>query len=207
MCGVIGYYTREKSPDEIFLLSKLIEQSKIRGLHSFGVSYLIDGNMVTKKQDNLDVSNLLANFINSSSTKLIFHNRYSTSGDYKNPINNQPIVIGNEALVMNGVLTMSNKETYEKEFGVKCISDNDAEIFLRKNQPITQTLEENPTASFAGLYLSPDEFYMIRNANRPLYYFIYGSAVFVASTKDIIRRAGFEGEIKEVPIMKKVSLY
>jgi len=206
MCGVVGYYTKEKTSDEIFLLSKLIEQSKIRGLHSFGISYLEQGKIITKKQDKLDVSNLLADFINSSSTKLIFHNRYSTSGDYKMPINNQPIVVDNKALVMNGVLTMSDKETYEKEFKVKCISDNDAEIFLRKNQPIIDTLQENPHASFAGIYLSPEEFYMIRNANRPLYYFIYNKAIFVASTKDIVRRVGFEGEIKEVPMMKKVSL-
>ena len=206
MCSVIAYSTENKNEKEIELLKQLIIQSKIRGLHSFGVSYLEQGKIITKKQFKLDVDELLKDFIKSSSTKLIYHNRYSTSGDYKDEKNNQPIQVENRALAMNGVLSMATKEEFEKEFNVKCESDNDTEIFLRNNKPIIDTLIENPNASFAGVYLDDKKFYALRNEKRPLYYFFFSNAKFVVSTKDIARRACFEEQINNIPIMTMLNL-
>tara|TARA_R110000803_G_scaffold198484_4_gene262248 strand:+ start:453 stop:704 length:252 start_codon:yes stop_codon:yes gene_type:complete len=76
MCGVVGFSCEEPDEDKIKLLQEIVYQSKIRGLHSFGYSY-IDNGLQTKKRHDLKNVNL------PFSSKIIFHNRYATSGDYK----------------------------------------------------------------------------------------------------------------------------
>lgn len=207
MCGVIGFYTKKKEKEQIDLLYKLIIQSKIRGKHSFGYSFFDKGKIKTIKTCEFPDRNWLYNFENSQSQFLIYHNRYSTSGDWNNMDNNQPITIGDISLAMNGVTSMDKKENYESKFGIKCETDNDSEIFvqlLSQNNHPKITLERIG-GSFAGCFFWQEEVWALRNKSRPLYWFKYCGAVYVCSTKDIAERAGIKNA-KELEVNQLLCL-
>lgn len=208
MCGIIGIYSKNILKDNhLDLFEKLMNESSIRGLHSFGVSYLDGNKLKTLKSNILDSNLFISNIKNVKAKKVIFHNRYSTSGDYSIMDNNQPIFIDNMALVMNGVLSMKTKDEFEKDFNVKCNVDNDTEIFLqliKKGKTVKDILLENPNCSFAGIFLSDKEMFAIRNNKRPLYYFNYDGALFIVSTADIAKRGGFNGDIKPIKTFEEL---
>ena len=185
MCGVVGFYCEQPNEGHIDLLDKIINQSKIRGLHSFGYTYK-DEKLTTVKQHEIkDISFPLAN-------KIIYHNRYSTSGDYKNHDNNQPIHIDDISLVFNGVLDMGTKEEIEQRYEVNMQTDNDGEIVIKKCGKDKHKIQEfitNTKGSFAGLILTDSNaLYVIRNPNRPLWRLQHDNAFYFASTRDIFKR-------------------
>jgi glutamine phosphoribosylpyrophosphate amidotransferase len=185
MCGVVGYSCDNPIKEHYEILQAIIHQSKIRGLHSFGFSFY-DQEVVTIKYHNIDKIELPA------AKKIIYHNRYSTSGDYKNHDNNQPIAIGNMSLVFNGVLDMGTKQEMEEHYGIQMETDNDGEIVLKlcgTDPDKIQDYVQSTSGSFAGLILTPDNImYAIRNKNRPLWMLNHRGAVFYASTRDIFKR-------------------
>jgi glutamine phosphoribosylpyrophosphate amidotransferase len=130
-------------------------------------------------------------FADSPSKGFIYHNRYSTSGDWHTEINNQPITHQNISVAMNGVVSMKPRKEYEKEYGIKCSTENDSEIFLRlleKGIPPEDVIKQMG-GSCAVVWLEDNKVYAIRNQHRPLHYFIKDDAVFVCSTNDIAHRA------------------
>lgn len=185
MCGVVGYSCSNPKKEHYEILQAIIHQSKIRGLHSFGFSFY-DQEVVTIKYHNIDKIELPA------ANKIIYHNRYSTSGDYKNHDNNQPIAIGNMSLVFNGVLDMRTKQEMEEHYGIQMETDNDGEIVLKlcgTDPDKIQDYIQSISGSFAGLMLTPDNtMYAIRNKNRPLWMLNHSGGVFYASTRDIFKR-------------------
>lgn len=185
MCGVVGYSCNEPKEEHHEILKAIIEQSKIRGLHSFGYSFF-DGEVVTIKYHDINkVEFPLTN-------KIIYHNRYSTSGDYKNHDNNQPIAVGNISLVFNGVLDMRTKQEMEEHYQIEMETDNDGELVLKLCGSDPEKIQEyvqNTTGSFAGLILTENnKMYAIRNENRPLWMLNHSGAIFYASTRDIFKR-------------------
>ena len=54
MCGVVGYSSQDPIDEHYSILHKLIYQSKIRGLHSFGYSYCLNNKLTTRKYHNVD---------------------------------------------------------------------------------------------------------------------------------------------------------
>ena len=95
------------------------------------------------------------------------------------------------ALAFNGVIHMGTREEFEREHGVKCDSDNDGEVFLRRlenEEPDTMILGEQ--WSFAGCWIVGKRLFAGRNRRRPLYRVDHLGARWYASTADIIRRAG-----------------
>lgn len=141
--------------------------------------------------------------------RIIFHARYSTSGDYRDMLNNQPIVIDGDALVFNGTVDMGTKEEMEQRNGIMMQTDNDGELVLRDIQdghPFRR-LSDN-LVTFAGIVLRGNgEMFALRNVMRPLWRFEVSGGIFLASTQDIALRAKLEA-ISSSPItpMKKVSL-
>jgi glutamine phosphoribosylpyrophosphate amidotransferase len=192
MCGIIGFITREKTIGQIEFLYKLAVQSKIRGLHSFGLAFF-DKEMITKKTRTLPGLDFFEDFLNSGSLSLIYHNRYSTSGDYQDMENNQPITIGDISVAVNGNISMKEKGEFEKEFGVRCITANDSEILLHKieSKEVLELLRYEGV-TLAAVYLRRGCLYAVRNDKRPLYKFNYLNATYVCSTQDIAMRAGFK---------------
>jgi glutamine phosphoribosylpyrophosphate amidotransferase len=211
MCGVIGYVSKEGDSESYFMLEELIHESKIRGLHSFGVSFQNGPGYNTIKSRELDPLLITLNLYKPKS--LIYHNRYSTSGDYHYPKNNQPIADQDLAVAVNGVISMKPKEEYEKEFGVKCKSENDAEVLLRKieqGEDLSQFLKAHPEITCAMVYMKGSKIFALRNNKRPLHYFRWRNAIYVISTKDIairvFNRYGIVAEILDIPAFQEVDL-
>lgn len=190
MCGVIGFCTDKVNNKQQEILYALMQESKVRGLHSFGIACygeFVDY-IATKKwfafPSKEEVFQLIV-------PKLIWHNRYSTSGDWKSEDNNQPITVGDISVAVNGVLSMKKKSEYEKEYNVKCKTENDAEIFVQRlmqgESPIDFLYKLK--GSFAGVFLYKGGVFAMRNNTRPLHWFKKYGAVFVVPTVDVVDRA------------------
>jgi glutamine phosphoribosylpyrophosphate amidotransferase len=211
MCGIIGFVSRDGDEESYYLLQQLILESKIRGLHSFGVSFPNGPGYNTGKA--WDLEPIIALIHEYRPKSLIYHNRYSTSGDYTQAINNQPIADGDLAVAVNGVISMKPKMEYELEFGVKCDSENDAEVLLRileQGRDLGGFLKEHPEITCAMVYIKGPKIYALRNNKRPLHYFLWKNSIFVISTKDIAWRVfqknGIRAEIHDIPAFEEVIL-
>ena len=121
---------------------------------------------------------------------LIGHTRYDTSGDWRTLANNQPLHIGQIALVFNGVIDMRTRAQWEEETGERFETENDGEIFIKHLAQGGSPVEfVNRRGSFAGCWFNGSEAMLLRNAYRPLWYGVspFG-ATLVASTRNILQR-------------------
>lgn len=211
MSGVIAYRAKNPKQWHFDIIARLMRNSASRGLHSFGMSYLRDGKVSTIKSSRIDDLVCLlgsTSFQESPPCALIFNNHYSTSGDHKQPSNNQPIVSVEQgetiALAFDGVVSQRFRVDWEEEFGRRYVTDNDGEVVLR------EFIERGPEAfrswfirqrfSFAGFVLSSRSgLWWVRNPKRPLWYStLEGDGVtFWASTRDILKRSEVPGEYFE----------
>ena len=185
MCSIIAYkgkYNKE-------LVEKICFNSRIRGLHSFGYSYSDKDSIITLKYFDYD------RFVNSlhgnKPEKFIAHFRYSTSGDYKEQANNQPIEIGTMSMVFNGVLDMGTKQEMEEKYNCSMITENDGELAILEKKKGDELLKQFiQQKTFAGAFLDLKKIQVIRNENRPCYLGFYEDVKIIASTKDILLRSG-----------------
>lgn len=199
MCGIIGYFSKNPLDEDFEIIKEIFKNSKIRGLHAFGFTALLPTGLETVKCHNLeDILNNLDFFKTLKPKILIGHNRYSTSGDYKKHINNQPVYLAKEgiSLVFNGVISMKHKKEYEILYNESYETENDGEIILRKylkNENITDFIN-NSNISFAGMILteSKKELLFLKNWRRPAYYSKKNNSIFIASTKDILKKSGLD---------------
>jgi len=193
MCSVIGFSGKYNSE----VLNDVFFNSRIRGLHSFGFSYYDNENIVTEKyldyQQFLDAINYL------KPNKFIAHFRYSTSGDYKNLNNNQPITQNNKSLVFNGVIDMSNKKQIELKYNIQMETENDGEVALK----IDDLVGLLKRCTFAGLFLEDGKIKAVRNVKRPLWRGTLNDNIYYASTKDILKRS----KIISSEILKPMEIY
>jgi glutamine phosphoribosylpyrophosphate amidotransferase len=198
MCAVIGY----SGPGGVRAaerLVRLLEQSKIRGLHAFGLAYFDERSIVCHKFKDIgdakaELYAVALAFVGEP-LKLIAHCRYSTSGDWHDEANNQPIVINRTALAFNGCIHMGTTAEWAEAYGFVPETDNDGEIFLRKvldGEPWEKWVRDG-AFSFAGTMLHLEHLVALRNDHRPLYHYDDGDAHFIGSTMDIFSRAGFGG--------------
>lgn len=187
MCGIVGYFTKKKDILDQLILKKLVKESRIRGLHSFGLSYYSNGILIADKYFQKEFQDIKI----PDSNSLIFHNRYSTSGDFKEHKNNQPILINGTSLVFNGVIDMGTKSEIESKWDIQMETDNDGEIILKKSNFDVEKMVEfvSNIGSFSGLILQDGNLYAFTNGNRPLWVLQRGESFFFASTKDIFKRA------------------
>lgn len=203
MCGILGANV-EKTKEELEFCKKLMKELCIRGLHSFGICMFDNNRYKLCKTLNKQFNNYIEEFKNSDTNKFIFHNRYSTSGDFKEIANNQPILVPKVgSLAFNGVLTMMTKKEFENYYNVNCLSYNDGEIFLQKmkeNVDLEDFLNQEKQCSFAGVFLMKEKLFGIRNNKRPLYYYESDNGKYIVSTLDTIKRAG--GNIEHAKIIK-----
>ena len=178
----------------------LHRESKIRGLHAFGYfcQWKDRGEMKSRtsgwrKAHSLgELAGTLYSMSNRWPEMYIGHNRYSTSGDWRDHKNNQPLIAGGKALVFNGVIHMGTKEQMEAEFNISLATDNDGEVFLRHSIVDSPAkFVEGISGSFAGVWIEPEtgEICALRNERRPLWAVVQDGYVAVASTRDIVERA------------------
>lgn len=190
MCGVVGFSGKATEDDRLaFFL--LCGESCVRGLHAFGIAYYTEGSglSVVKGVSFREVMQAIPNPLPS---KIVFHNRYCTSGNHRDNRNNQPICIGGDALVFNGTVDMGTQQEMAERYGYDLLTENDGEIVLR------DCLEDKPWAhltngqTFAGIILRQNGTMLaLRNKNRPLWRVCGEGGTFITSTKDIAIRARF----------------
>lgn len=197
MCGLIGYEPTGQEIDwkeQRDAFARLARESRIRGMHSYGIA---TPTMVLKSHDLDEVIDAF-----DASEPTIFHARYSTSGDWRNHENNQPIIIDATerscrlALAFNGVIDMGTRAEMSERWDVRLETDNDGEIFLRRlllGQSIASFVG-GIAGSFAGVWLEGDVLQCARNARRPLWKCEWPDVKWLASTKDVFVRAGFAAE-------------
>lgn len=191
MCGIIGYMPIDPAPEISGAFRRLFDESRVRGTHAYGITSSFGGELETLRSFNWEDIPKVFN----PAYPTIAHCRYCQSGDWRVLENNQPIVVDQTAVAMNGVIHMGTKEEYEAAFDVKCQVDNDSEIFLQrlKGGQDAESFIKSISGSFAAVWIEKGKIHAARNARRPLYSMeIYG-ACWWASTADIFKRAGFNG--------------
>jgi hypothetical protein len=189
MCGVIGVSIRKITEAQIELITQVLRESRIRGKHATGVSYLKGGKLHTLKypisSDKFLAKHSISDFVDQGNLTMIAHCRYSTS-DLKT---NQPLFEGGLSIVHNGVISQEPPNQWEKIYGYKTQTKNDTELLLRSVEQGKSPLSEWSEASIAAIELRKDKslrFY--RNGKRPLYKTDLGNGTLVTSTRDIVWR-------------------
>lgn len=215
MCGVIAYRSAKPEPKDFMLLARLFEESAVRGIHSFGVSWLPEsGPIKTAKFPSADrLAQFIAVDLSQERPKaLIGHNRYSTSGDWLDNRNNQPLYLpeANLAMAFNGVIDQSPETEWPERYGYRFATENDGEIALRKfSESPDRFLDwfQKQSFSFAGAFLDENGVRLIRNKSRPLWCAKTENGThFVASTVDILRRSGINATAFAVPLNSLVRI-
>lgn len=201
MCSVIGV----SGNWEIAKVKEIFKWSRVRGLHAFGFSYVKQNELITKKF--LDWNEFVISVTQIKPEKFIAHFRYSTSGDWKEPNNNQPITAGEWSLIFNGVIDMGTKEEMEARWNLELTGENDGEIALRKwERGQIGSLIKLRGITFAGIVLnSKNEMIAVRNNSRPLHQVEEGGATYISSTSDILKRSGFDAT--KIEILKEYEQY
>lgn len=200
MCGIVGFKINNPTNDDFKLVERFFIESKIRGLHATGCSYVNkEQKIITIKTPEpadkfikqIDLSSMLDD---KGNLNLIGHCRYSTS----DLVWNQPIADDEYSIVHNGVITQEPSELWKEHFGIECKTKNDSELLFHtlKNKDVYLNVYERwKDSSIACISLDKNkEMSFFRNGKRPLYYSFSDENLFIYSTKDIAKRAGLEGE-------------
>ncbi len=202
MCAVIGAILLEPTKQDFAMLRRVFHESKIRGMHATGMSFLPNWSdkIETIKEacaadqfidKHLHDDNLKDMVADDGNLYMIAHCRYSTSDlEY-----NQPMYNNNKSIVHNGVITQELPEFWKQIYGYDCMTKNDSELVLHSDDP----LQEFPNMSLSVVELHIDKklrFY--RNGKRPLYLSSIPNGCIITSTADIANRAEVGGLPVEV---------
>jgi glutamine phosphoribosylpyrophosphate amidotransferase len=194
MCAVIGALLHKPTKQDFEMIRRVFHESKIRGMHATGLSYVKNGEIQTVKHpvpaDEFPFD--FDSYVNEDGNLyLIGHCRYSTSDlEY-----NQPMSSSDKSIVHNGVITQELPENWKELYGYDCMTKNDSELVLHSNDP----LREFSHMSMSVVELHKDRkirFY--RNGKRPLYLSSVENGSIITSTADIANRAKVGGFPVEV---------
>ena len=189
MCAVVGTIVQNPSIQQLEMIKRVILESKIRGMHATGISYVKSNSIVTQKlpvsADKFPFD--FNSYLNEDGNLyMIAHCRYSTSDlEY-----NQPLANTEKSIVHNGVITQELPENWKQLYGYDCMTKNDSELVLHSDNP----LQEFPNMSMGVCELRVDKtLRSYRNGKRPLYLTTFNNGCIITSTKDIPYRAGVDG--------------
>ena len=193
MCSVIGAIIKEPRAEDFLMLHRVFLESKIRGMHATGISYVKHGKIITDKRpvpaDEFPFN--FPSYVNEDgSLYMIGHCRYSTS-DLEF---NQPIANENLSVVHNGVITQELPEKWKELYGYDCQTKNDTELILHTAEDCISPLVRWKDSSLAVVELHVDKvirFY--RNGKRPLYLTSISNGCIITSTADVPKRAEVPG--------------
>lgn len=193
MCSVIGAIIKEPRAEDFLMLHRVFLESKIRGMHATGISYVKHGKIITDKRpvpaDQFPFN--FPSYLNEDgSLYLIGHCRYSTS-DLEF---NQPFANENLSVVHNGVITQELPEKWKELYGYDCETKNDSELILHTAEDCISPLLRWKDSSLGVIELHVDKvirFY--RNGKRPLYLTNISNGSIITSTADVPKRAEVPG--------------
>jgi glutamine phosphoribosylpyrophosphate amidotransferase len=193
MCAVIGAIIKEPRAEDLLMLHRVFLESKIRGMHATGISYVKNGQIVTDKRpvpaDEFPFN--FAEYVNEDGNLyLVGHCRYSTSDlEY-----NQPIANDNLSVVHNGVITQELPEKWKELYGYDCETKNDTELILHTAEDCISPLLRWKDSSLAVCELHVDKVLRVyRNGKRPLYLTNISNGCIITSTADVPKRAEVPG--------------
>ena len=203
MCAVIGVILKEPRAEDFLMLHRVFLESKIRGMHATGISYVKNGEIITEKRP-LPADEFPFNFPSylneDGNLYLVGHCRYSTSDlEY-----NQPIANENLSVVHNGVITQELPEKWKELYGYDCETKNDTELILHTAEDCISPLLRWKDSSLAVIELHVDKvirFY--RNGKRPLYLTSISNGCIITSTSDVPKRA----EVPGIPVNVLMNHY
>jgi len=190
MCAVIGATIKNPSSTDFQTLKRVFHESRIRGMHATGLSYVKNNKIHTNKlpvsADKFPFE--WDDYVNEDGNLyLVGHCRYSTSDlQYNQPINNDTI-----SVVHNGVVTQESPENWKDNYGYDCVTKNDTELILKSLEADESPLEHWSESSLAVCELWNDKkirFY--RNGKRPIYFTSVDRGTIITSTRDIAIRSG-----------------
>lgn len=192
MCGVVGYSSSSVTKSDLRILRKVLIESRIRGMHASGMAWF-DGKQIQCISMPVPIDTLLESFdldkliYKKSCISMIAHIRYSTSSlKY-----NQPLVGKHLAIAHNGVISQENPKNWGNLYGYQCETRNDSELLLHAIESGDDPFKMFPDASIAAVILSSKgKVSFLRNKRRPLWKGQIGSGTVIASTFDILNRAG-----------------
>lgn len=196
MCAVIGAIIKEPRAEDLLMLHRVFLESKIRGMHATGISYVKNGQIITDKRP-VPADQFPFNFpeyVNEDGNLyLVGHCRYSTSDlEY-----NQPIANDNLSVVHNGVITQELPEKWKELYGYDCETKNDTELILHTAEDCISPLLQWKDSSLAVCELHVDKVLRVyRNGKRPLYLTNISNGCIITSTSDVPKRA----EVFGIPI-------
>lgn len=197
MCAVIGAALKSPTPEQLELVRNVFLESRIRGMHATGLSYVSNGKVVTLKEPvpspEFTPLSDMEQFINEDGNLyLIGHCRYSTS-DLRY---NQPIQINEKvSIVHNGVISQELPENWKDLYGYETETHNDTELINHTLEAGLNPLTEWADSSMAVIELHSDGMMIwYRNGKRPLYKTVLENGNIITSTKDIVKRAGITTE-------------
>ena len=201
MCAVIGAVIKSPTKDDLALLRRVFHESKIRGLHATGMSFLPSwSNKIETIKEGIPADEFVDKHLHNDNLDrlvnkdgnlyLIGHCRYSTSDlEY-----NQPIANENLSVVHNGVITQELPEKWKELYGYDCETKNDTELILHTAEDCISPLLRWKDSSLAVVELHVDKvirFY--RNGKRPLYLTSISNGCIITSTSDVPKRAEVPG--------------
>jgi glutamine phosphoribosylpyrophosphate amidotransferase len=204
MCSVIGAIIKEPRTKDFLMLHRVFLESRIRGMHATGLSYVKANSIVTQKlpvsADKFPFD--FESYLNEDDNLyLVGHCRYSTSDlEYNQPIANEKV-----SVVHNGVITQELYEDWELLHGYTCEGKNDTELLLRSLDDYSP-LEHWKQSSLAVCELHRDKsIRAYRNGKRPLYLTSLDNGCIITSTKDVIVRSGITDPTIDVPMNTYVT--
>jgi len=201
MCGIIGAYISDPTEADFTTIRNIFIESRIRGKHATGLSYIKDGQIWTERTalpaDEFAETYEFEQLVNEDGNIcFVGHCRYSTS----DLLYNQPLETSQISLVHNGVISQELPERWEELYGYKCNTKNDSELLLKSlAEGKSPFIWEDASISGAVLSLYNKQVSFFRNGKRPLYYSYKPKSVVFASTKDILHRAGVSGIAEAKP--------
>jgi len=190
MCAVIGAVIQKPTAAHFDMIRRVFHESRIRGMHATGLSYLKGGEIHTFKEpvpaDEFKQLDNLEEMVDDDGTLyLIGHCRYSTS----DLLYNQPIANATTSIVHNGVITQHDPADWEVLHGYTCDGKNDTELLLRSLEHYSP-LEHWKDASLAVCELRTDRtIRAYRNGKRPLYLTVLDTGCIITSTANVANRA------------------
>lgn len=209
MCAVIGAVLKSPTKEDFQMIKRVFLESKIRGMHATGMSYLPRWSKEVKTIKESRPANEFAfihlhddnlkDMVNEDGVLyLIGHCRYSTSDlEYNQPLGNEA-----KSIVHNGVITQELPENWEQLYGYKCMTKNDSELVLHSSDP----LQEFSHMSMGAIELTSDKkVRAYRNGKRPLYLTTLKNGCIITSTADIVNRAKVNGVTTEIPMNTYVT--
>jgi glutamine phosphoribosylpyrophosphate amidotransferase len=208
MCAVIGAVIKNPSLKDFEALKRVFVESKIRGMHATGISFLPrwTNDIVTIKEaipaDQFVEKHMhkdnFKEFVNADGNLyMIGHCRYSTSDlEYNQPISDKSLSVAH-----NGVITQELPERWKELYGYDCETKNDSELLLHTIQGNVSPLERWKDASLSVCVLSRNKTLQVfRNGKRPLYLTSMPNGAIITSTADIANRAGLYLPTMETPV-------